>query len=798
MTLEATGGMTQTLMDAACNTIAVIDPVGNQTSYVLDGLNRVVQQTDPAANVASFAYDAAGRLTAQTDRDGRQRVLAYDNDNRLTSDTWYDHNPTPVNTRTYQYDGDGNLTQASDNAGTYTMAYDELDRLTGQTDVWGLSLTYSYDSAGRLTQTQDSKGGVLTSAYDAADRLTSRQFSGDGQVAHDGQTPVRIDLGYDNRDEVTGLTRYADVSGSTPLGTSAFNYDSAGRLTNVTHKNAAGATLSYYTDGFDSADRVTSESWQSGSNSGSRSYTYDANDQLTSDGTSNWTYDLNGNRTNTGYQTNADNRLASDGTWNYTYDNEGNTTGKSLIGGNETWTYTFDNLDELTSATRVVSGVTQLQVTYTYDVFGNLVQESRYQPSTGTVTTRHAYDGQNVWADLDTSNNVLVRYVYGVGPDQPLARIVAAGQPNAGLAFYLTGRQGSVRDVMDASQTVQDHLDYDGYGNATETNLGYAGRYEYVGGWYDSGTRLVKLAQGWYAAADGRWVSQGSIGLEGADTNPYRYAEDNPTNAIGSSQLGLLGDTSDGIIGVIGDTCSSSTHTPPPWLVEARAIVWHNAEPIFDWTPQDDTDIPKASADLVKVEADLPRIDARDARADTAEAAADAAITKAEKAGDVPTLESAYTKINSLAHVKLVTELRTLKTYADSSDAYWRRIKGSRDYTDAKKLEVWRRREVYAARYAVLRRTQEKLSKALSVGNYSEIYRRLGEVRKLMDKLIVERDRLRAEGNMALIDWYFAVQYGDRATVDELDVKATAAIAAWKELDRVVTLISNAHFGPSR
>jgi len=37
-----------------------------------------------------------------------------------------------------------------------------------------------------------------------------------------------------------------------------------------------------------------------------------------------YSYDSNGNRTNTGYDTGGYNRLTSDGTFDYTYDDEGN------------------------------------------------------------------------------------------------------------------------------------------------------------------------------------------------------------------------------------------------------------------------------------------------------------------------------------------------------------------------------------------------------------------------------------------------------------------------------------------
>src|SRR5262249_13630614 len=148
--------------------------------------------------------------------------------------------------------------------------------------------------------------------YDVANRLTSRQFGGSGQ------TPARIDLAYTNRNELSTLSRYSDVAGTTLLGTTSYTYDGAGDMTSVVHRKAAGATHSYYNYAFDGALQVTSETSQTGTHS----YSYDATGQLTSDGTNNYSYDANGNRTMTGYQTGVANRLTNDGVYTYTYDAE--------------------------------------------------------------------------------------------------------------------------------------------------------------------------------------------------------------------------------------------------------------------------------------------------------------------------------------------------------------------------------------------------------------------------------------------------------------------------------------------
>jgi YD repeat-containing protein len=53
-------------------------------------------------------------------------------------------------------------------------------------------------------------------------------------------------------------------------------------------------------------------------------YGYDAAGQLTSDNATDYTYDSNGNPTNSGNSIATGNELATDGTYNYTYDGEGN------------------------------------------------------------------------------------------------------------------------------------------------------------------------------------------------------------------------------------------------------------------------------------------------------------------------------------------------------------------------------------------------------------------------------------------------------------------------------------------
>ena len=210
-------------------------------------------------------------------------------------------------------------------------------------------------------------GRQATNTYDAAGELTEKQFSDTSGDA------LSIGYTYNADGEVTVAKRYSDATETTLIGQTLDGYDNADRLTSISDKNAAGtSTLDSYTYTFNSASEVATVTSTLGP---STTYTYDADGQLLSDGTNNYTYDSEGNRTNTGYVTNTNNELASDGTWNYTYNAVGNMIQKTNISTGEVWNYYYNNVNQLVEATHKPSsgGTIDTQVNYTYDVLGNLI-----------------------------------------------------------------------------------------------------------------------------------------------------------------------------------------------------------------------------------------------------------------------------------------------------------------------------------------------------------------------------------------------------------------------------------------
>ena len=578
---DALGNVTSISYDPAGDVVSVTDPDGNRTTYDYDADGRLVRMTDPLGHSATYAYNAAGLLATTTDRDGRRRDFFYDAARQIIAENWFDPAGRLVDERRFGYDAAGRLVSASNRAGAYTFAYDSQGRLVRETEPFGLWLTFSYDASGNRTGLQDSFGGATVSTYDAGGKLVSRRLSAPGQET------IGVTLDYLPNGEVDTLTRTA---GGSAVGGTKYNYNGSGNVAGIAHLDASGDVLDGFVYAYDAANRLASESdfgvaenpvgpiagasspsdqaaailaslaasqpkpglplangqvatgGVVGAASGSvmtslpgmkspTGYSYDADGQVIGAGTKTYRYDANGNRINAGYVIGPDNQVLSDGTWAYSYDADGNRVGKTNLATRVSWAYGYDDANHMTSAVEYAAdGKTILaQVTYAYDVFGNRLEEDTFTASTNARTVlRHGYDGQNVWADLDGSNNLETRYLHGDAVDEILARVGAGGL----VAWYLTDRLGSVRDVVNDSGVIIDHRDYDAYGNIVhETNPAAGDRYAFTGREFDATTALQYNRARYYDPSAGRWTTQDAMGLNARDTNLYRYVGNNAVNS---------------------------------------------------------------------------------------------------------------------------------------------------------------------------------------------------------------------------------------------------------------------------
>ncbi len=304
-------GVTSYTYDAAGNTLSLTDPDDNTTSWTYDNLNRVTAETDPLSHSTLYQYDADGEVTQKTDRDGRVTQYVYDNVGDLTAELWKDGSTT-VRTIGYTYDAAGEMLSPSDPSASYTYAYNNLGRVTSTAaSIAGLTpaitLTNWYDAAGNRASLEAQVGNSADFFnlyyYDHLGRLTGIDQS--SQYGGDAVAPKRVDFAYNADGQFSTIARYATISNPQLVAQTTYTYDAASRLTSLAHTQGE-TTLAGYTWTYDSAGRIT----QSASTTdGTVDYSYDTTDQLTgADYTSSQTdesysYDSNGNRTNTGYST---------------------------------------------------------------------------------------------------------------------------------------------------------------------------------------------------------------------------------------------------------------------------------------------------------------------------------------------------------------------------------------------------------------------------------------------------------------------------------------------------------------
>ena len=144
------------------------------------------------------------------------------------------------------------------------------------------------------------------------------------------------------------------------------------------------------------------------------------------------------------------------------------------------------------------------------------------------VVSRYVYDGDNIALQFGGSNNLTHRYLNGPAVDQILA------DENVGGTLYwpLTDNLGTVRDLVNSSGTVQNHIKYDSFGKVTaESNSAVDHIYAFTGRERDEETGLQYQRARYLDVLTGRWVSEDPLGFLASDTNLARYVGNRPANA---------------------------------------------------------------------------------------------------------------------------------------------------------------------------------------------------------------------------------------------------------------------------
>jgi RHS repeat-associated protein len=501
-TIDPKGGFTLYTYTADDRTKTIRDAVLNTTTYTYDVTGRLTtEQTSSGTRL--YTYDDVDNLTSVRDRNGQTTNYTYDNLDRIKTELWVDDGQT----FTYTYDENRNRLTAEDGNIKYVYSYDDTDLLATVERIQTLNPTvsfkYEYDDIGNLTTATEWIGTTLaaTTVYEYDDpRYLNTKISQTGAGFDLANKEVKFT--YDAAGLNTRVERYVD--GLLKVETTNA-YDDYGRLTGIEHRNGANVVIGSSSYIIDDLDRLKTETVDAQS----RTIGYDSIDQVkTVTGSNNeaYTYDLNGNRINPGYETGADNRLLSDGTYSYVYDAEGNRTQRTETATGIVDRYTWDYRNRLMSIVTVASGGAVIQtVEYEYDVDDRRVSKTITSAlPTGGVVENYFIDRDQIAFVTDGSGQETFHYLYGLNVDAVMAQ-----DSNTGMLWALADRLGSIDTLTDEDGVVVDKRSFDSFGRVlSETNPTVSFRYGYTGRERDLESGLSYYRARYYDPNVGRFISR--------------------------------------------------------------------------------------------------------------------------------------------------------------------------------------------------------------------------------------------------------------------------------------------------
>lgn len=473
---------------------SITDARGNYTSLDYDGFMRLKSQHFPSkttTGVASttdyeqYGYDDNGDRTTARRRDGQTITYYYDNLRRLIR-TQYPAGTIADVYRDYDLRNLQLYARFGSTTGPgITTTYDGFGQVASSSTnqsgaVWTLS--YQYDADGDRTQVTYPGGSYFTYQFDGLDRLSVIKESG---------TTTLVAVTYDTQGRRSNLARGSGVTSTT------YGYDGISRLQTLTQNLDGSGTTNDETRTFSNnpASQIITRQL---SNS---LYAYPVSNSA------NKTYTVNGLNQYT--------QITQSGSVSPTYDDRGNLTADGISG------YSYDIENRLLSATTLATGTTKAILTY--NPLGRL-----YQVTSGGVTTRFLYDGDSLVAEYDGSGNVLRRYVHGDRIDEPLVWYEGSTVGAATRRYLHADHLGSITAIAGNAGATLEVERYDPYG---VPGIGNTSRFQYTGQIRLPEIGLFYYKARFYDATLGRFLQTDPVGYE-SDLNIYAYVGNDPTNGI--------------------------------------------------------------------------------------------------------------------------------------------------------------------------------------------------------------------------------------------------------------------------
>lgn len=512
----------------------ITDAKGNIRNMTYDLLGRKLTQqdlhtsNDTTFGTWSYGYDSNSNLTSSTDPKNQNVLYTYDQLDRPLTENYQGQAGTEV---TYTYDagtyGIGHLTSVTTpsiqksfsydilgrntqeqkiiNAQTYTTAfgYDLAGNVLSVTYPDNISVTYAYNNAATLNAVNKGGSPIVSNIDYAPTNAVSTLAFANGVTTVNTYDPQKL-YRLTDRDTTKGANKLQDI---------AYQYSPVGNVTQIVDaSNHNGAKTAVYS--YDDLHRLSSATITNAANSQNytHNYTYSIIGNILTRTDASGTYVYAGGNSGTSIGTIANpHAVTSVGSTNYSYDANGNLT------SNGTWTHSWDYKDRLTSST---SGPVTLN--YSYDESGNRIKKVNQSTGKTTVYVNQYYDVEGA---------ATKKYLYAGG-----LKVATDSAPD-GLVYHHTDHLTGANVDTNSQGTQIEALDYYPYGNIRldEQAGAYENDYKYTGKELDDETNLYYYGARYYDANIGRFVSVDPWG--GDLTNPqslnkYSYVMNNPLKYV--------------------------------------------------------------------------------------------------------------------------------------------------------------------------------------------------------------------------------------------------------------------------
>lgn len=500
------------------DTLAV-DPIGAAQRFVYDAAGRVVEQRNRRGQVTRFTYDTLGRPATMTLSDGRVTSYGYDPaglwvavTNPASSDTIMRSADRLTGREVSVRGGTGYLISS-----TYAATGQRTDMrfdFYGRKFARDQAMTFYYDSAGIVPKT-GLLYGLAQSGF--SERRTSLYHDADEQVNR-VELPVStwtqvVEKSYSTLHQLIG-ERYLDAAGLDSLHGKVYSRDTQGRILDATRPaNDSGRNFSY-----DDAGRLARYGDFTRTE---RFCVVTQNDGTTCDPTGviwhsnvDYTYDIVGNRTDSGAVVSTGNRLTQIAGYTYDFDADGNVT-RRTGGGVDQYLY-WNSINQLDSIWSSNVGM----VHFRYDGFGRRIRKQG-----PTYAWNYHYSGSQLYTDTKDDGAVVHTYKYYPGTDNP-----ASVTDWDKTYHFVMDASGNVRGLInEETGAASNSYSYTPYGQLESISETFVNAVRFKGRYHDTELNLYENRARYYDPVAGRFLSEDPIGLAGG-MNPYIFASNDPIN----------------------------------------------------------------------------------------------------------------------------------------------------------------------------------------------------------------------------------------------------------------------------